>query len=474
MYPQELIEVAIGLIFAWLMLSIAVMQVQEIIARITEKRATDMEKAIGVMLQNSADPTLKDQFYNHPLIQSMKGDANGQWDKFVRFILSLIRRDAPNKNPSYIPAGTFATVLFDIVKKAGTDQSPIQKTLKDLKSGIDNLENVNNEDLKTAVDRIYKLGQMAAETDGPVQENLRETLQKQIDLLNAQHPQLPELTKKLAESINPDQLKTLFTSDLLLDGVRNGIKTLGAKTGLGQALGSLMAGAEECATDTDAAIAIGRKNVETWFNNVMERTGGWYKRWAQTLAFFIGLSIAVVFNIDTIHIAQELWRNPAMRQASTTYIQNYVDAKTKTGGELTKDDLNKINVEIQDLHFPVGWSNDEIEKAGNPYDLFPNWLSYLGNMIGIKNVGSQDDILSSALSWLWYRLAPVVLGPWLWLAFFWHLFWLVKLIGWLITAGATTLGAPFWFDILNKLVNIRSAGVNPAEKTPAGQPQAAA
>jgi len=28
--------------------------------------------------------------------------------------------------------------------------------------------------------------------------------------------------------------------------------------------------------------------------------------------------------------------------------------------------------------------------------------------------------------------------------------------GWLLTAFATTLGAPFWFDVLNKIVMIRS------------------
>jgi hypothetical protein len=30
-------------------------------------------------------------------------------------------------------------------------------------------------------------------------------------------------------------------------------------------------------------------------------------------------------------------------------------------------------------------------------------------------------------------------------------------IGWLLTAFAITLGAPFWFDLLNKLVALRSS-----------------
>lgn len=37
--------------------------------------------------------------------------------------------------------------------------------------------------------------------------------------------------------------------------------------------------------------------------------------------------------------------------------------------------------------------------------------------------------------------------------------------GWLLTAFAISLGAPFWFDLLNKFIVIRSA-VKPHEKSP--------
>jgi hypothetical protein len=39
-----------------------------------------------------------------------------------------------------------------------------------------------------------------------------------------------------------------------------------------------------------------------------------------------------------------------------------------------------------------------------------------------------------------------------------------KLVGFLLTAFALSLGAPFWFDTLNKLINIRTAGRAPDEK----------
>jgi hypothetical protein len=39
--------------------------------------------------------------------------------------------------------------------------------------------------------------------------------------------------------------------------------------------------------------------------------------------------------------------------------------------------------------------------------------------------------------------------------------WLVKLLGWFITAMAASLGAPFWFDMVNKFINLRGTGKKP-------------
>jgi hypothetical protein len=45
----------------------------------------------------------------------------------------------------------------------------------------------------------------------------------------------------------------------------------------------------------------------------------------------------------------------------------------------------------------------------------------------------------------------------------WNWFWL-KVFGWVISAVACGQGATYWFDILKRLVNVRSAGKNPAEE----------
>ena len=39
------------------------------------------------------------------------------------------------------------------------------------------------------------------------------------------------------------------------------------------------------------------------------------------------------------------------------------------------------------------------------------------------------------------------------------------IVGVLISGVATTQGAPFWFDLLSKLINIRGAGTKPAAKS---------
>jgi hypothetical protein len=40
--------------------------------------------------------------------------------------------------------------------------------------------------------------------------------------------------------------------------------------------------------------------------------------------------------------------------------------------------------------------------------------------------------------------------------------WIAKVVGLLITAAALTFGAPFWFDLLKKIVSLRSSGSPPA------------
>lgn len=114
------IEIAIGVVLVWFFLALAAMAVQEWLANLLRWRARDMQKTIGAML---ADPDLAEQFYDHPLIQSLSMRCG-----FFARLLSRIRGEN-RPLPSYIPDRTFALALFDVVVTAGTDASVLDEML---------------------------------------------------------------------------------------------------------------------------------------------------------------------------------------------------------------------------------------------------------------------------------------------------------------------------------------------------------
>src|SRR5262249_28586144 len=50
--------------------------------------------------------------------------------------------------------------------------------------------------------------------------------------------------------------------------------------------------------------------------------------------------------------------------------------------------------------------------------------------------------------------------------------WIVALLGWVLTGVAISFGAPFWFDLLNKVANLRAAGRRPGSTVNQASPNA--
>jgi hypothetical protein len=149
-----------------------------------------------------------------------------------------------------------------------------------------------------------------------------------------------------------------------------------------------------------------RQNVEAWYDSAMDRVSGWYKRSTQWIIFAIALVIAVGANIDTLAIADYLYRHEAVR---STIVETVKKTAGTAGSEAT---YGKAMDQLEDLHLPIGWTSTTATSSTGP-------------------------------------------GAWAYVR---------PLIGWLITAFAATLGAPFWFDLLNKIMVIRST-VKPHEKS---------
>ena len=142
--------------------------------------------------------------------------------------------------------------------------------------------------------------------------------------------------------------------------------------------------------------------TEQWFDDAMERVSGWYKRRAHLVLAVIAAVVVVLLNADTLAAGKVLWRDDAVRAAVVKKAEN--SAK----GTLKDTDLEKT---VKKLDLPLGW---ELSLGDGPTQL-PN------------------DGLS----------------------------WVEKLIGLLLTIGAIQLGAPFWFDLLGKIVRVRGTGAPP-------------
>jgi hypothetical protein len=157
-----------------------------------------------------------------------------------------------------------------------------------------------------------------------------------------------------------------------------------------------------------------KSGLERWFDETMQRTEGAYKRWATSVLFVVGLLLAVGGNVSTVHVAEQLWQSPVTRQA-------VVDAASKVVSQGSPpSQLNNVAAttnQLQVLSLPIGW--DQTQR------------------------GSWHGV--------WWE-------PWKW-----GLSRTATFAGWLLTALLIMLGGPFWYDLLTRLVPLRSSGTKPPE-----------
>jgi hypothetical protein len=220
--------------------------------------------------------------------------------------------------------------------------------------------------------------------------------------------------------------------------------------------------------DAQGDIEVFRNSLEKWFDDTMERCTGWYKRHTQIIVFIIGMIIAVAFNVDTISIAGKLQKDPNLRAAIVQQADNYIKEHPK----LYKDtviSLNKIAIVTTKQAILTGTAKaDSITKAKND-SVFNRGLQLthkadslinvdIAKANGILGLGWNGLKLTDSKSCLAYKKDKEF--------WTWNLFWgslsvlgncLLMFLGWLITALALSLGAPFWFDLLNKLMKMRSS-----------------
>jgi hypothetical protein len=161
--------------------------------------------------------------------------------------------------------------------------------------------------------------------------------------------------------------------------------------------------------------------LERWFDDSMDRVSGWYKRKSQIIALIVAVVVAVGLNANALRVGEYLEREPTVR--GTVVAQ--AEATAKEEGFIGSETSGNSDESGQAA----------IEAAGRQ----------------ATDAYKKIDGLKLPLFWSGGNLPHGFSG------------WAVEVVGLLLTAVAISFGAPFWFDALGKLANLRMAGNKPSE-----------
>ena len=218
------------------------------------------------------------------------------------------------------------------------------------------------------------------------------------------------------------------------------------------------------------------QQIQQWYKDQMDRMTGWFKDLMRRRVLIISIIVTLVLNVNSIHLFKTLYTNPAMRSQlapiAATIADNY--AKEKQDTTLTA---------LQQTYKAVAMSHLQKGNADSAFGVLNKAVVKLDSLqrrkdsAGLNNFQQVSDQLGElaalGIPIGWHKGCPPltldssrvqdnvkggktireVTNKTV------QLFWYV--VGLAITAFSISAGAPFWFDMLLKLVNVRRAGKKP-------------
>lgn len=148
--------------------------------------------------------------------------------------------------------------------------------------------------------------------------------------------------------------------------------------------------------------------VADWFNAAMKETTSLYRRAMDVIVRWSAVLIVLLLNADALVMIEVLWRDPALRQSIVAAAENAELPAGDTAPTSLKAVLDSARADL--APFPLGWPPVS-EWGTDP-----------------RGIPAERN---------------VILGL------------LLKLVGWGFTVVAVSLGAPFWFDLLQKVLSLR-------------------
>lgn len=465
------LDVAIGLLFIYLTLSLLSSEIQELIGTVLQWRAEHLKRSIDHLL---TDKEFANRLYQSPLLRSLNHQDQGFLSGIFRGVGQILRQaydvlandprpfGTQNSGPSYIPPDTFSTALLQELQLQTISQkvseaitrhlcqeklAMIERVLESLRNSLgDNrllqdefnqlvrsLDSILDDFTKQRISfsmaveqAIAQLTQFIDNTEELLKNNhhCKEIIRQQLPYLKqaiAQtqlEPTLSEILMLVLElsddgtlgdyPINPRLLNIM---DLLKQENPQLFQNLAAlPRELKENLRFLAEKVQVGATNLETGLRQMEQEIATWFDNSMARASGVYKRNAKGVAILIGFVIAAVINVDTIYITTRLAKDTTLRSA-ISQSANQIIVPESVNTDATAD-LEKVKVAVEEVldtvPLPIGWGDVNVRQQ----------------MEGRHPIWGASQ----------------------------------RALGWGITAIALSMGAGFWYDLLGKVMQVRNTG----------------
>ncbi|HEY9797548.1 MAG TPA: hypothetical protein V6D30_18065 [Leptolyngbyaceae cyanobacterium] len=503
-----ILDIALGLIFIYLILSLLASEIQELLTTLLQWRATHLKKSIEILLtagegsvEEERVKQIVNELYNNPLIKNINQEAKEGIEAVFRKVIWQIGKayrtlrgkettsfgKGNRSAPSYIPSETFSTTLLERLNIKKVTDKLVELNLKKLQKTEIQLEIQTS--LSTLIEEKNKLGEeipsyLQAEVEklerkferildnfqegkAPLEttiQRLQCELEKYIGICINYTKQKSSIDEEFIKSLNylkeeifykPSDLLQRLTPSLteivgLLDknskiyqeiqkGITNTDSPLHANykeieaeirividklpESLKKSLSALARRSQIKVDSVDQELSQFKKEIEIWFDRSMDRASGVYKRNAKGVAFLIGLVLAFAANADTFHIVNRLSKDTPLRYAITQNAGQITSScSSSQGTQESTSQLDcirqEVNQTLDKISLPLGWSTVNLsqqEEEGKGWQL--NGFSFAS---------------------------------------------LRRILGWMVSGLAISMGAPFWFELLGKIINVRNTGPKPA------------
>lgn len=404
------LDIIIGLVFIYIIISLLASEIQELFAGFWQWRAKHLKKSIYLMLSGEkiekrfwGQATLTNKLKKKAIEGVAKKNQNTKSNLPILLIdkiykhyeiasleqssLGFLSGSENQYGASYIPPESFAEAFTDVILENFPEKSVNEKFIENLISGT-NYENLNYDHIKKNLSRIAN-----------------------------------KTNVKVTDKKNNQQLRSQFV-----------------------------------------------KEVATWFQRAQDRTTGTYKRNSKIFMFLIGFAAAVFANANTFTIIDNL-HDEDIREAVVTQALSSVGAcQNQTDDKLQECLKPKVEEALKINELPIGrqFGNDTAETNNTPdnENVRDNVVSEAVKCFK-ANKDKTDDKMRECLNPKLEEALKVNETPAKDLpknnsdSINYIGTKIIDFIGYLVTAIAVMMGAPFWFDLLKKFVNVRNAGVKP-------------